>query len=377
MRKNLLERSGDWLLAAVTGLFAATYISLVATGVEAGDFRFLWFKAGATDTMLLHAWLMLLLINGCLGILASRFATVISAMLALSVPAGWALAQLIWYRLVLEKTLSLRESIQVSSHPSWYLGIIFCAGAWLIGRQFGIFARNLRREDLVIPTAPTEAASDGHEEQMAELPSGAWPVWNWRDSGWWFTILGCVFSIIANFNAPNVALGRRVWIVLGSFAVTMLILVIIHCAKMAAVALFRCTYYQQLFTHTGRQQTSLSRYAELLNNLIEQLEANRRFQIKSVRCYRNDMYVTVRKKRGAPLNLGRKLEVIDLQDSYLLGRFEIVENRDEGYCAKGIDSVSPVWRGYVANLGDGEIPAPPNAVAVLIKEGEQDDAATA
>lgn len=205
-------------------------------------------------------------------------------------------------------------------------------------------------------------------------PKHKWPRWTWRDSGWWFAVFGAVLGAVV-FVQPAISRHSfwvRFGISLGWFALScILLLTVEHLFKSCLVAISRLRAYNSLYDVAEQQARQIARAQETILELSQELTRGRRFEIEKTLYYDETLYVVLRKKRGARLEVGHRVRVIDTQDGGIMGVFEVNEVRSDEYRARA-DYVNPVWLGFVHQNGRAETSAPPNTIAFLML-GDQDN----
>lgn len=199
-------------------------------------------------------------------------------------------------------------------------------------------------------------------------PKIKWPRWAWRDSGWWLTVFGTVFAVIA-YVQPSVSKHSfliRIGIAFGSFVLSpVLLLTADYILKACFAAVHRLRAYDDLHNVAERQAEQLEKAQEMNLKLSQELTSGRRFEIEKSLFYQDELYILLRKKRGARLEVGDMVGVIDAQDGGIMGVFEVSEVLSAGYRAKA-SYVDPVWLGFVHQNAAAEMPAPPNTIALLM-----------
>ena len=200
-------------------------------------------------------------------------------------------------------------------------------------------------------------------------PKIKWPRWVWRDSAWWLTVFGTVFAVIV-YVQPSVSSHSfwvRVSIALGVFVLSsILLLAMEHLVKACSVAFRRIRAYEGLHEIAEQQIQHNAKAQEVILKLLQELTAGRKFEIEKTLYYNETLYISIRKKRGARLQEGDMVTVINAQDGGIMGMFEVSEVRSDEYRARVADYIDPVWLGFVHQDGRAETSAPPNAAAFFM-----------
>lgn len=181
-------------------------------------------------------------------------------------------------------------------------------------------------------------------------------------------MFGAVFAAVV-FVQPATS-RHSIWvrfgISLGWFLVSsILLLAAEYLLKTCSVAMNRLRAYNNLYDVAEQQARQIARSQETILELSQELTSSRRFEIEKTLYYDGLLYLVLRKKRGAKLEIGHRIKVIDAQDGGIMGVFEVTEVRSDGYRAKA-DYVDPVWLGFVHQNGKAETSAPPNTIALLM-----------
>lgn len=194
------------------------------------------------------------------------------------------------------------------------------------------------------------------------------PRWTWRDSGWWLTVFGAVFAAVV-FVQPAISghsFWRRLGISLAWFVFSsILLLVTEYAVKVGSVLAGRLRAYEDLSDLAERQKQQIEKVQEAILELSQELTSGRRFEIEQTLYYNETLYLVLKKKRGAKLEIGNTVRVIDATDGGIMGIFKVNEIRAEGYRAAA-EYVDPIWLGFVHQDGKAEMPAPPNGTAIVL-----------
>lgn len=145
-----------------------------------------------------------------------------------------------------------------------------------------------------------------------------------------------------------------------------------HLFKTCLVIICRLRAYNSLYDVAEQQARQIARAQETILELSQELTSGRRFEIEKTLYYDETLYVVLRKKRGARLEVGHRVRVIDTQDGGIMGVFEVNEVRSDGYRARQTGDVDPIWLGFVHQNNKAETSAPPNTIALLML-GDQDN----
>lgn len=200
-------------------------------------------------------------------------------------------------------------------------------------------------------------------------PKIKWPRWAWRDSGWWLTVFGAVFAAVI-FVQPAVAhhsLLVRLAITLGWFVLSsVLLLAAEYAAKVGSVLVSRLRAYEGLSDLAEQQKQQIEKAQEVIVELSQELTNGRKFEIEKTLYYNEMLYLVLKRKRGAKLEVGHTIRVIDAIDGGIMGVFRVNDIiRSDGYRAVA-EWVDPVWLGFVHQDGKAEMSAPPNGIAIFL-----------
>ncbi len=207
-----------------------------------------------------------------------------------------------------------------------------------------------------------------------------WPRWNWRDSGWWFTISGAVFSVLAFVypSLPRRPLRIRLIIAVGAFVASgALSLLLAHLIHVLRVAWGRLQAYQDLSDLVERSQEELrlseeqrgreaAQFQETILSLLTQ-SGVKRIEMERSQYYDETLYIVLKKRRGIVMEVGHKVSVIDMETGNVMGAFEVTEERDKQYWARSVGTVDAIWLGYVRQSGNNE--PPPNTATFWMQGG--------
>ena len=209
--------------------------------------------------------------------------------------------------------------------------------------------------------------------QDSSLQKADWPRWTWGESSWWLTAVGAIVGILV-LAFPSIT-SHKLWVrlILLAFCVLLpaLILLLIYSAKVIMIVTKRLRSYNDLYKNLEQRSEELIRSQDIILNLFQELTSRNRFEIDKVLDYDNNLYIVLKKKRGAKLSVGNTLAVLDLSDGTVMGIFEVIEVRAKEYRAKSASFVNAVWLGFIRQSGSTESAAPPHTTAILVaKEGE-------
>jgi hypothetical protein len=210
-------------------------------------------------------------------------------------------------------------------------------------------------------------------KQHPFLQKADWPRWTWQGSSWWLTAVGAIVGLLV-IAFPSL-ISHQLWIRLTLALICCLLptalLLVIYSAKALVVGTSRLRSYDELYKKLERRSEELIQAQETILYLSQELTSSRRFEIDKVLDYANNLYIVLKKKRGAKLSVGNTLAVIDFSDGSVMGVFEVTEVRAKEYRAISTSFVNAVWLGFIRQSGRAESAAPPHTAAILmVKEGE-------
>jgi len=130
----------------------------------------------------------------------------------------------------------------------------------------------------------------------------------------------------------------------------------------------RVRYYPKMFELGEYFLNELSQTNERLILLFSQISKTNSFTILKVMYYNNNLYILVEKKESKRLNIDDLLLVVDMEARTSMGIFKVIQERENGYYAKGYENISPIWIGYIRQNIQSEFDSLPNSYAILLSE---------
>ena len=199
-----------------------------------------------------------------------------------------------------------------------------------------------------------------------------WPVWNWPNSGWAFTVLGTLVGalLLAFPSVTQMEMQNRIVILIVLAILPVVIVAIVHALNVCSTFFRRGTEYLTLLGLIDEYSTELSNSNLIVNGFLAEREEKRSLTIDYCYFYEPNAVVVLHKKRGFSVNAGEVLTVVDTDDGRFLGTIEITVVNNNGYNAKIIGDVDPLWMGHIRDTGAGHSYPPPTALAFLLNKNE-------
>lgn len=134
------------------------------------------------------------------------------------------------------------------------------------------------------------------------------------------------------------------------------------------VAIQRAAAYPHLRAVAVAARDELVQTKEMLARVLREQDDLPQFQVDGAFVFVEQIYIVIALGRET-LEIGDRIVVVDRADGMFYGNFEAVEVRTDGYRAKSIGNISPLWEGYIRQAHVAQTPAPPGAVALLVAKG--------
>jgi hypothetical protein len=197
-----------------------------------------------------------------------------------------------------------------------------------------------------------------------------WPTWKIHLLNW-LSVISFLFAItIFIMSQINDSGKEKFCIILGFVFLVAPVLIPMSwwVVRVLLVIFERTTYYPflySLYQETSSQSVDLEQQfvSYVLNSTKDYM-----FEISRVTYQSNQLYISLKKKEAFNLNINDIVIVIDKNDGYFMGQFEITEIRTDVYYAVGTKLIDPLWRSVVREKV--EIEMTPNLVAYCKKTGE-------
>jgi uncharacterized protein YuzE len=114
----------------------------------------------------------------------------------------------------------------------------------------------------------------------------------------------------------------------------------------------------------NQRSEDITHLRQTILNLIQEITVGRVVEVINVQYYKERLYISI-KKAEEKLSLGDEIRVIDTEEGYVMGVFEVSEERDVEYIARSTAYISPMWMGYIHQMGNAESSAPPGTMAII------------
>jgi hypothetical protein len=210
------------------------------------------------------------------------------------------------------------------------------------------------------------------DDEANSLPEPGWPPWIRRDSGWYFTLIGGIATVLL-LLMPQLSgfdFAGRIAAAIFVLVFTLLFSIWLCAANALQSGYCKLRAYDRLYTRYSTANEALSHATEL--NRRYALE-RAQYELVQVLWYDETLFIQLRKKPGPPLELGAAVAVLDSTDGALMGRFRISEVKQREYIARADGYLNALWLGFVRQSKQSVSPPPPNTVAVIVPQQEQID----
>ncbi len=205
-------------------------------------------------------------------------------------------------------------------------------------------------------------------------PRADWPSWQWRESGWWLTVVGVMIAVILLVFPDitslkiQVRIGLAILAVVGPFG----LIVLLQALKALPVGLLRLRYYGRLYRRYDDLNEEKGFLRASIIDLWRQLENAQKVNIKKIFYLRETVHLLLGNKRGKKIEIGTTLRAIDVRDGFVMANLVIVEVRSDGYLAEARD-MDPLWLGQLRLQNLPESAPPPRIVAFLLPKQDESD----
>jgi hypothetical protein len=204
---------------------------------------------------------------------------------------------------------------------------------------------------------------------VEDLLKWLWNKLKKHPSGW-LVLLPLVFYAILEIVSKFSDLGfseevtkYRLYILPASLALAALIVLI----WLLIVIIIENIKLEEKLNDLEDKEKALLASQQVILNLLEEVTARRKFEITKVQFYNDVIYLILSKKRTQNLTIGDEIKVLDTNDGSLMGAFQVCQDNQTEFRAEVSDYISPLWEGFIRQLGNAESSAPPNTMAILFK----------
>jgi hypothetical protein len=167
-------------------------------------------------------------------------------------------------------------------------------------------------------------------------------------------------------------IGSHPWFVIFSILVAPITYVALeYSVAVVAVTYRRFSSYESLcdllcLNNDERQhlEQRLLETEVVVQYLSQKLVVAHKIEIERVQVFKNNISLTLKPKRNLKLQIGNQVKVIDLTEGAVMGTFQITQI--EPTCLAKALEISPIWSGYIHEMGPESSP-PPNSAAILIE----------
>lgn len=213
------------------------------------------------------------------------------------------------------------------------------------------------------------------------IPELWWPKFKWHFNVWQTIVLAWLAYVLSVF--PGMMEGRsagyRVLVgVLIFLSVFLLIMTIQWLFTAGRTIVRRVIFYPKLMETYNVERRDLTEINEALTESNTELHKTgvyllqnhfnaRSFEIRKAAFTKGRIYILLARKSGYKMVVGDIVDVIDQEDNRFMGRFKVIELRENDYYAVGTGKIDGLWSGYVREQGETEVM--PRMVAICIFEG--------
>lgn len=203
-------------------------------------------------------------------------------------------------------------------------------------------------------------------------PEFQWPRFRWRVE-LWLSVASLLLAVLLLVlpNLPNEP-GLRPWRnILGAIFVCapFVISPILWMIKSGFALVKRGLSYGYLYQVWRDEHEECQLFQQNILLFIEQMFANREFEISKAYVYQGKVYIDIKKEDTTNVAVGGRFMVVQKGDYQVIGLFEVTEVRRANYYAIAVGRIDPVWKGFIYERK--EVSFFPNTSAIYLSQGVQ------
>lgn len=149
------------------------------------------------------------------------------------------------------------------------------------------------------------------------------------------------------------------------------VLSIAYAGRGVKVLMLRISSYNIIVERLVTVSHELGQTKQMVTALVQEQNDLPQFEIERVLRYGEDVYIRLAFSLLA-LELNDRIAVVDRADGMVLGHFDVTEVKREGYQARSVGTLNPVWSGFLRQTTQVDTPPPPGSVALLIAKGKSE-----